>query len=92
MRPQTTTEILAWLDEAGVTIFQWHTNLKRLHETYKTKPSADLEQVSTVAYHVLQYMQVLSIEALLGTKTSKLNEVLEKLPPEVLLELSKKIK
>jgi len=92
MRPQTTEEILAWLEEAGVTIFQWRNNLERLHETYKTKPSADLEQVSTVAYQVIQYMRVLSIQALSGTTTSKLHELLEKLPPEVLLELSKKKK
>lgn len=92
MEPRTTEEILAWLEEAGVIIFQWQIKLEHMHNTYKTKPSADLQQVATIAYHVLQYMQILSIEALSGTTTNKLNEVLKKLPPEVLLELSKKTK
>jgi len=92
MEPRTTKEILAWLEEAGSIISQWQIKLEHLHSAYKTKPSADLQQVSTVAYYVLQYMQVLSIQALSGTTISQLSEVLKILPPEVLLELSKKTK
>lgn len=89
MEPQSTEKILAWLEEAKGIVCKWQFDLEQLHKIYKTKPSARLDKVSTVAYHILQYMQVLSIQALLGTTTSKMSEVLSQLDPEVLLLLSR---
>ena len=88
--PQSTEEILAWLEEAKQIVHSWHVDLEQLHRIYKTTPSADIDKVTTAAYHLLQYMQVLSIAALMGTTFSTLREVMHGLDPQFLMGLQPK--
>lgn len=79
-------ENLIELDKAQKSIIQWHIELAQLHTIYKTKPSISFSQIDkmqTQVYYLIEYMKVLTKEALAGTIPSTLSEIVNNLDPEV---------
>lgn len=79
-------ENLVELDKAQKTIIEWTQELESLHGIYKTNPSisfAQIRKLNTQTYYMIEFMKVLSKQAMAGTTPSTLSEILDKLDPAV---------
>ena len=79
-------ENLIELDKAQKSTIQWQLELAQLHNIYKTKPSISFSQIDKIqkqVYYLIEYMKVLTREALAGTIPSTLSEIVHNLDPEV---------